>query len=127
MSQSLNELLEQSEQTINALISDGAEPDALYEIEHHLAATDFTKLEKAAVELVKVGYHVDDADEFDDEQGKRWFAFVAATDAELDTQVLTRQVSEIVAVADECGVEYDGWGTMLDDDELDEEYDDGEE
>ncbi len=127
MSQSLNELLEQNEQTINALISDGAEPDVLYEIEHHLASTDFTKLEKAAVELVKLGYHVDDADEFDDEQGKRWFAFIAATDAELDNNVLARQVREIAAVADECDVEYDGWGTMLDDDELDEDYDDGEE
>ncbi|MFP3458797.1 ribonuclease E inhibitor RraB, partial [Psychrobacter sp. SIMBA_152] len=73
MSRDLNDLLTQSEETVQALIADGAETELLYEIEHHLASQDFTKLEKAAVELVKQGYHVDDADEFEDERGKRWF------------------------------------------------------
>jgi len=85
-------------------------------------------LEKAAVELVKQGYHVDDADEFEDERGKRWFAFMAVTDAELDSDILNRQVREIAAIADECEVEYDGWGTLIEDNELEgEEFDDGEE
>ncbi|MDV6315841.1 ribonuclease E inhibitor RraB [Idiomarina sp. HP20-50] len=123
MSRDLNDLLMQSEETVEALIADGAETDLLYEIEHHLASQDFTKLEKAAVELVKQGYHVDDADEFDDDRGKRWFAFMAVTDAELDKDILNRQVREIAAIADECGVEYDGWGTLIEDDE----FDDGEE
>lgn len=128
MSRDLNDLLKQSEETVQALIADGAETDLLYEIEHHLASQDFTKLEKAAVELVKQGYHVDDADEFEDDRGKRWFAFMAVTDAELDNDVLSRQVREIAAIADECDVEYDGWGTLIEDDELEgEEFDDGEE
>ncbi len=128
MSRDLNDLLEQSEETVQALIADGAETDLLYEIEHHLASQDFTKLEKAAVELVKQGYHVDDADEFEDDRGKRWFAFMAVTDAELDNDILNRQVREIAAIADECEVEYDGWGTLIEDDELEgEEFDDGEE
>lgn len=117
MAADLNDLLEQSQQTIDALLDDGADPKLLYEIDHHLASQDFTKLEKAAVELVKEGYHVDDADEFEDDTGERWFAFAASTDAKLDTDVLARQVREVVNVADECGVEYDGWGTYLDDDE----------
>jgi len=128
MSRDLNDLLTQSEETVKALIADGAETELLYEIEHHLASQDFTKLEKAAVELVKQGYHVDDADEFEDELGKRWFAFMAVTDAELDNDILNRQVREIAAIADECEVEYDGWGTLIEDDELeDEDFDDGEE
>ncbi|WP_404399827.1 ribonuclease E inhibitor RraB [Idiomarina seosinensis] len=117
MTSNVNELLQQSEQTVEALIEDGAEPSALYEIEHHLASQDFTKLEKAAVELVKEGYHVDDADEFDDPQGQRWFAFAAVTDAELDKNVLAAQVQQIAEIADQCGVEYDGWGTLLDEEE----------
>lgn len=117
MSRDLNDLLLQSKETIDALIADGADTDSLYQIEHHLASQDFTKLEKAAVELVKQGYHVDDADEFDDDAGKRWFAFMAITDAALDEDILNRQVREITAIADECDVEYDGWGTYLDDDE----------
>ena len=128
MSRDLNDLLKQSEETVQALIADGAETDLLYDIEHHLASQDFTKLEKAAVELVKQGYHVDDADEFEDERGKRWFAFMAVTDAELDSDILNRQVREIAAIADDCEVEYDGWGTLIEDDELEgEEFDDGEE
>ena len=128
MSRDLNDLLTQSEETVQALIADGAETELLYEIEHHLASQDFTKLEKAAVELVKQGYHVDDADEFEDERGKRWFAFMEVTDAELDNDSLNRQVREIAAIADECEVEYDGWGTLIEDEELDDEdLDDGEE
>ncbi|RUO64837.1 ribonuclease E inhibitor RraB [Idiomarina ramblicola] len=128
MSRDLNDLLKQSEETVQALMADGAETELLYEIEHHLASQDFTKLEKAAVELVKQGYHVDDADEFEDDRGKRWFAFMAVTDAELDNDILNRQVREIAAIADECEVEYDGWGTLIEDDELEgEEFDDGEE
>ena len=88
MRRDLNDLHKQSKDTVQALIADGAETDLLYEIEHHLASQDFTKLEKAAVELVKQGYHVDDADEFEDERGKRWFAFMAVTDAELDNDIL---------------------------------------
>lgn len=121
MNRDLNDLLLQSQETIDALNADGADTDSLYQIEHHLASQDFTKLEKAAVELVKQGYHVDDADEFDDDAGERWFAFMAITDAALDADILNRQVREIASIADECDVEYDGWGTYLDDDEEAEE------
>ncbi|RUO76915.1 ribonuclease E inhibitor RraB [Idiomarina tyrosinivorans] len=122
MSAVLDDLLEQSNDTISALLEDGADPDEYYEIEHHLASRDFTKLEKAAVELVKQGYHVDDADEFD-EEGDRWFSFAAITEVKLAAEVLARQVREIDQIADECGVEYDGWGTYLDDEEDDSDED----
>ena len=121
MTVDVNELLEQSRETIEAMLEDGADPTWVYEIDHHLASQDFTKLEKAAVELVKQGYHVDDADEFEDDNGQRWFAFAATVDVELDEQVLARQIREVAAIADESGVEYDGWGALLDDDEIDEE------
>lgn len=119
----LDALLRQSQETIQAMVEDGIDTSELYEIEHHLASQDFTKLEKAAVDLVKEGYHVDDADEFEDEQGQRWFAFAASVDANLDEDVLARQVREIATIADECGVEYDGWGTLLDDEFDEEEWD----
>ena len=127
MTVDVNVLLAQSRDTIAAMIEDGADPSLPYEIDHHLASQDFTKLEKAAVELVKEGYHVDDADEFEDEQGERWFAFSASVDVELDESVLARQIREIASFADECGVEYDGWGALLDDDEDFADEDFGEE
>ena len=96
-------------------------------IEHHLASADFTKLEKAAVELVKAGYHVDDADEFELDDNSRWFAFVAVSEVRLDAKILDLQTQEVAKIANLAGVDYDGWGTYWgeeDDLEDDMDYDD---
>lgn len=54
---SVEELIEiQKEETrdiIQALLEDGSDPDALYEIEHHLFAEDFDKLEKRPLKRSK--------------------------------------------------------------------------
>lgn len=115
MANNLTALLTQSDDTIAALVEDGANPDDRFTIEHHLVSADFTKLEKAAVELVKVGYHVDDADEFELDDGSRLFAFVAISEVKLDQQVLRQQTQEVTKIADLAGVDYDGWGTFFGD------------
>lgn len=124
----LDELRAQSRETIAALLEDGAEKDAEYVIEHHLASPDFTKLEKAAVDLVKLGFHVDDADEFQLDDGSRWFAFAAITESKLDEAILDKQTCQVADVALASKVDYDGWGTFLgdeeDEEEDDEDYDD---
>src|SRR5690554_6415878 len=117
MANDLFQLLQQSRATVDALIADGANPDDTYQIEHHLCSADFTKLEKAAVELVKVGYHVDDADEFELDDGSRLFAFVAVSEVKLEQQILELQTKEVAKIADLAGVDYDGWGTYFGDDE----------
>ncbi|CAB0151957.1 Regulator of ribonuclease activity B [Pseudidiomarina piscicola] len=108
---------EQTAETIAALLADGAPTDAQYAIEHHLASPDFTKLEKAAVELVKLGFHVDDADEFELEDGSRWFAFAALSELPLEQDKIESQALSVAELAAETGVEYDGWGTFFGDDE----------
>ncbi|MGQ4275476.1 ribonuclease E inhibitor RraB [Pseudidiomarina sp. E22-M8] len=108
---------EQTAETIAALLADGASADDIYTIEHHLASPDFTKLEKAAVELVKAGYHVDDADEFELDDGSRWFAFAAVSELPLERDKIEAQAIEVAELAAETGVEYDGWGTYFGDDE----------
>jgi len=117
MANDLFQLLQQSRATVDALIADGANPDDTYQIEHHLCSADFTKLEKAAVELVKVGYHVDDADEFELDDGSRLFAFVAVSRVKLDAELLQQQTHEVTQIADLVGVDYDGWGTYFGDEE----------
>ncbi|WP_417659518.1 ribonuclease E inhibitor RraB [Pseudidiomarina sp.] len=117
MANDLSELIAQSNETVAALIDDGADTSELFTIEHHLVSSDFTKLEKAAVELVKVGYHVDDADEFELDDGSRQFAFVAVSEVKLDPQILELQTKEVAKIADLAGVDYDGWGTYFGDDE----------
>ncbi|RUO29446.1 ribonuclease E inhibitor RraB [Aliidiomarina sanyensis] len=113
----LEALLAQSKETVEALLEAGIEEDFELEIEHHLVSTDFSKLEKAAVELVKLGYHVEDAEEFHLDDGKTCFYFAAITECLPDVAVLEQQTREICAVADACHVEYDGWGTFLGDEE----------
>ncbi|MDN7123822.1 ribonuclease E inhibitor RraB [Pseudidiomarina terrestris] len=108
---------EQTGETIAALLADGAPEDEIYTIEHHLASPDFTKLEKAAVELVKVGYHVDDADEFELDDGSRWYAFAAVSELPLQQEKIEAQAIEVAELAAQTGVEYDGWGTYFGDDE----------
>lgn len=117
MANNLNELIAQSNETVAALLEDGADASQKFTIEHHLVSTDFTKLEKAAVELVKVGYHVDDADEFESDDGSRLFAFVAVSEVKLDAEILALQTKEVTEIANITGVDYDGWGTYFGDDE----------
>ncbi|RUO47045.1 ribonuclease E inhibitor RraB [Pseudidiomarina donghaiensis] len=120
MANNLNELIAQSDETVAALLQDGANAMDKFTIEHHLVSTDFTKLEKAAVELVKAGYHVDDADEFETDDGARIFAFVAVSEVKLDADILRMQTQEITEVANITGVDYDGWGTYFGEDDEEE-------
>lgn len=124
MAVDLDALRAQSEETVEALLADGAPADDIYTIEHHLASNDFSKLEKAAVELVKAGYHVDDADEFELDDNSRFFAFVAVSETSLDAHVLDMQTQEVAKIADLAGVDYDGWGTYYgDEDDFDDDGD----
>ncbi|MEX1220989.1 MAG: ribonuclease E inhibitor RraB [Idiomarina sp.] len=123
MNLDLDELRVQSRETVAAMLADGLPADEDYVIEHHIASTDFSKLEKAAVELVKLNYHVDDADEFELDDGSRCFAFVAVAESQLDEQLLDEQTCEVAGVAKATGVEYDGWGTYLGDEEDEDEGD----
>lgn len=123
----LDELRAQSRETVAAMLADGLPADDDYVIEHHIASSDFSKLEKAAVELVKLNYHVDDADEFELDDGSRCFAFVAVAECQLDEKLLDEQTCEVADVAVKAGVEYDGWGTYLGDEDEDEDEGDFDE
>lgn len=121
----LAELLQLSQDTITALLEDGIDPELEFDIEHHVVSDNFDKLEKAAVELVKAGYHVDDAEEFETEDGTLCFYFAAVSESTLDEEVLAEQTRQVCEIAEAAGVEYDGWGTYLgeyeDEDEEDED------
>lgn len=113
----LEALIRQSNETVESLLADGIESDTELTIEHHLVSTDFAKLEKAAVELVKGGFHVEDAEEFKLEDGARCFYFAALTHSTPDAKLLAEETQEVFEIAHSCGVEYEGWGTFLGDEE----------
>ncbi|ELJ8549046.1 ribonuclease E inhibitor RraB [Vibrio cholerae] len=112
---SVEELIEiQKEETrdiIQALLEDGSDPDALYEIEHHLFAEDFGKLEKAAVEAFKMGFEVLEAEETEDEDGNKLLCFDASMQSALDAKLIDEQVEKLVNLAEKFDIIYDGWGT----------------
>ncbi|EGR0412167.1 ribonuclease E inhibitor RraB [Vibrio cholerae] len=112
---SVEELIEiQKEETrdiIQALLEDGSDPDALYEIEHHLFAEDFDKLEKAAVEAFKMGFEVLEAEETEDEDGNKLLCFDATMQSTLDAKLIDEQVEKLVNLAEKFDIIYDGWGT----------------
>lgn len=113
---SVEELLEiQKEETraiINALLEDGSDPDALYDIEHHLFAENFETLEKAVVEAFKMGFEVLEAEETEDEDGNRLLCCDATMESALKAEAIDEQVEKLVNLAEKYDIIYDGWGTF---------------
>ncbi|MCE9679845.1 ribonuclease E inhibitor RraB [Shewanella sp. AS1] len=126
--QQIQEQKLENQEIVKAILDDGSEPDAEYTIEHHFSATNFDKLEKAAVEAFKMGYEVNDAEETELEDGSVIFCFDAIAYHKLDTDLLDKACEELILLAAKVKVEYDGWGTYFigdeadfDEDELDDE------
>jgi regulator of RNase E activity RraB len=118
-----NEWQEFTEDTINALLEDGSDPDAEYTIEHHFYHQDFATLEKLAVEVFKLGFEVTDAEEVEFEDGGNAWVFDAIREQSLDAASITADAIKLAAIAAKFGIEYDGWGTYFEDGE---DFDDEE-
>lgn len=127
---SVEELIEfQKEETreiIAALIEDGSDPDALYDIEHHLFAEDFETLEKAVMEAFQMGFEVLEAEETEDEDGNKVLCCDAIMQSALDANLIDEQVEKLVHLAEKFDIIYDGWGTFYEGEDAiyDEENDD---
>ncbi|WP_017444741.1 ribonuclease E inhibitor RraB [Gayadomonas joobiniege] len=100
-----------SEEIVNALLADGSDPNAIYVIEHHFASHDFDKLEKAAVAAFKLEHEVTDAEEFETDDGQLILAFDVLIESELSLPAIEEQVKQMMQLAEQYQVEYDGWGT----------------
>ena len=107
---------------IQELLEDGSDPHALYIIEHHISSQDFDKLEKVAVEAYKLGYEATDPDEDVDDAGNVVIGFDIITESPLNAELINAQIAEIIALANQFGVNYDGWGTYFEDGS-DEQFD----
>ena len=122
----LQEQKQENQEIVDAILADGSEPDAEYTIEHHFSASNFDRLEKAAVEAFKMGFEVNDAEEMELEDGSVIFCFDAIAHHKLDVALLDKACEDLIQMAAKLKVDYDGWGTYFigDDAELDddEEY-----
>ncbi|QLB20463.1 ribonuclease E inhibitor B [Vespertiliibacter pulmonis] len=124
----LAELRKETDQIIDELLQNGSDPEALYIIEHHIAHTDFDKLEKLVVDAYKLGYEISEAEEIEEENGKIIFVCDIVSEIELNGDLITAQQKELLPLIEKSGAEYEGWGTYFEDPNSDEdEYgEDGE-
>ena len=115
-----------TDDTIDALMEDGSDPDAEYTIEHHFYHQDFAQLEKLAVEVFKLGFEVTDAEEVEFEDGGSAWVFDAIREQSLDGDTITADAIKLEALAKKFGVEYDGWGTYFEGDDEDDDFEEDE-
>lgn len=107
----LQELADETQDIVEAILEDGSNPDAVYMIEHHISCTDFDLLEKAAVACFKKGYEVTDPEELELEDGSIILAFDVVIEMNLDEQAIFEDVEKLFALTQSFGIDYDGWGT----------------
>jgi regulator of RNase E activity RraB len=119
----LDEQRDETRLIIEELLEDGSDPDALYTIEHHLSAEKFEVLEKAAVEAFKLGYEVTDAEELEVEDGSLVMCCDVISEVALNAEIIDAQVEQLIALAETCGVNYDGWGTYYEDPNAEDDED----
>ncbi|GAA4882039.1 ribonuclease E inhibitor RraB [Ferrimonas pelagia] len=101
----------ETREIVNALLADGSDPNATYDIEHHFACEDFDALEKAAVDVFKAGFAVDDAEELELEDGSIAYCFSAMAQHGLEIERLDDDCQGLIQLASKHKVLYDGWGT----------------
>ena len=107
----LQELANETQDIVEAVLEDGSNPDAVYMIEHHLSCDNFDVLEKAAVACFKKGYEVTDPEELELEDGSIILSFDVVVEMHLEEEAIFEDVEKLVALADSFGIDYDGWGT----------------
>ncbi|MBP2168433.1 regulator of RNase E activity RraB [Erwinia toletana] len=113
--QLLEEQREETRLIIEELLEDGSDPDALYAIEHHLSCNNFDSLEKVAVDAFKLGYEVGEPEELELEDGTTVMCCDVISEGALNAELIDAQVEQLVNLAAQYNVDYDGWGTYFED------------
>lgn len=106
---------------IQALLSDGSDPSALYQIEHHFSAESLEELEPAMQAIFNKGYEVYAPEEIELEDGSTIFSFDAVMESALLAERIFAQLEFVIQFAEQHKISYDGWGTYFESDE--EEFD----
>lgn len=103
----------ETDNTINELLNDGSDPNALYLIEHHISSENFEHLEKATIEAFQLGYEVTKHEECIDDNKKPLFSFDIISEIPLDALLINKQIAQIIELTERFNIKYDGWGTYF--------------
>jgi regulator of RNase E activity RraB len=115
MSDELEHWLAHTESLIGELIEDGSNEEVHHTIEHHFASQDFDLLEKAAITAFKMGFEIEEPEEAELDSGEKVFAFDIITEQALEFDIIFDETKKMLALAKQCNVDYDGWGTYFED------------
>jgi hypothetical protein len=113
MDNQLQQWREHTDDLVKALLEDGSNEEALHTIEHHFASEDFDRLEQAAITAFKLGFDIEEPEEAELEDGTKVFAFDIVTEQPLDAEAIFAETEKMYALAQQCHVDYDGWGTYF--------------
>jgi len=103
----------ETRETIKALLEDGSNPEAEHILEHHFASDSFDRLEKLAVAAFNLGFEVTDAEELRLDDGALWFCCDVVGEGLLNADLIDSQTDQMMRLAQQHAVQYDGWGTYL--------------
>lgn len=109
----LSHWTEYTESLVNELLEDGSNDEVYHTIEHHFSSADFNLLEKAAIAAFKMGLEIEEPEEAELETGEKVFAFDIITEQYLDSELILDETQKMVQLAQQCNVDYDGWGTYF--------------
>jgi len=109
----LKQWFEHTEILVNELLEDGANDEVYHTIEHHFASENFELLEKAAIAAFKLGLEIEEPEEAELENGDKVFAFDIVTEQMLNVELLKAETKSMFELAQQCKVDYDGWGTYF--------------
>ena len=76
---------------------------------NNFSSSNFTLLEKLAVELFQTGFEIIDPDEIE-EEGVRFFCFDALKLCRISDETISEQQQKIFELLQKFHVSYDGWG-----------------
>ncbi len=113
MNKEIVDWAEYSRELIQELLADGTDEEAYHTIEHHFASDNFDALEQFAVAAFKQGFDVSEPEEAELETGEKIFAFDIVTEHLLESEKIIAEVNQLLALAGQYHVDYDGWGTYF--------------
>jgi regulator of RNase E activity RraB len=105
--------LNHTDTLVNELLEDGTNDEVYHTIEHHFASENFDLLEKAAIAAFKLGFEIEEPEEAELENGAKVFAFDIVTEQMLNAQLLRKEATKMFELAQQCKIDYDGWGTYF--------------
>ena len=113
INEELQHWFEHTDALVSELLADGTNDEVYHTIEHHFASENFDLLEKAAIAAFKLGLEIEEPEEAELENGDKVFAFDIITEQPLDEEIIFEETKKMFELAQQCKVDYDGWGTYF--------------